>query len=240
MKKYTLFVLTILLAFNSTVFSYNAEIDNMYHLFYSLEDRDNTKIYDAIEKVESLNGTRIEKQAYKNLVVNLRVTLDNGSKKENKKLIEDTLKENEPQLSNTDANYMVSLASLMIVAMPYMSLNEVIKLGGKIEDLYDNAIMIDDKSFSSMFGKATSVAFKPSFVGGGVKKAMPFFQKAVLNAKKDYEKYLAYIWISQAYLKLKDKDNYNIYFNKAVDIFPNGVFTKKLEEINRKNKSLFK
>ena len=72
----------------------------------------------------------------------------------------------------------------------------------------------------------------PAIAGGSNKKAFEYFNEALINAKEKYQKYLSYIWISQYYFKVKDKENYQKYIDMCKEIYPNG---KLLEEAIERN-----
>ena len=58
--------------------------------------------------------------------------------------------------------------------------------------------------------------------GGSSKKAFQYFNKALMNAKEKYQKYLAYVWLSQYYFKINDNENYIKYIKMSKEIYSNG------------------
>lgn len=79
----------------------------------------------------------------------------------------------------------------------------------------------------------------PAIAGGSNKKAFEYFNKALNNANEKYQKYLSYVWLSQYYYKVKDKDNYNKYIEMSKNIYPNGELLKEaIERNNTEQKTL--
>lgn len=245
MKKYILFLL-LLASFNLFSSNYPSAVYDMYNIFYSQSEStiNTSAMSNAIKKIEVLKGNSVQEQTYKNLLVIIKLRRydkkDKKLKKKNTDIIKNTIKENTPYKSETDANYIASLASLNIYLMPYVGLSKIISLGKEAEKLYDKALELDSGNFDAIMGKANSTAYKPSFVGGGVDKALPLLMKVENNAKEPYQKYLAYIWLSQAYFELKNEAKYKSYIEKAKKIFPNGAFLLTALELNKKNKSIYK
>ena len=245
MKKYILFLL-LFASFNLFPASYPNAVYDMYNILYSQSENNiNTSAMNAaIKKVEALKGNSVEEQTYKNLLVVIKLgrydKKDKKLKKKNTEILKNIIKENTPYKSETDANYLASLATVNIYLMPYVGLGDIIELGKEAEKLYDKALEVDPSNFNAITGKANSMAYKPSFVGGGIDKALPLLIKAENNAQEPYQKYLTYIWLSQAYFELKNYDQYIIYIEKAKNIFPNGSLLIASEKLNNKKKSLYK
>ncbi len=242
MKKYIL--LLLLFSVNLIFATYPKEVENLYIIYQSSNDiqEDKNNIENAIKKVENLSGSNIEKLSYENIANTFEAYMDDDKKKNKKeklKRLKVVIEKQDMYLSVKDSDYLASLGNLMIAAMPYASLPDIIDLGKKSSAVYEASLLINPNHFTTLLSYGVAKAFQPSFAGGGIKESMPILQRALANAKTDYEKYMIYIWISQAYMKQKDNTNYNKYISLASKIYPDGHFLKTVKEINLKNKSIF-
>ena len=239
MMRKILTVLFLSLVLTISAFSYSKEFNELYNLYYMANSNKEGDLNAAIEKMKNANVGKIEKQTYDNLILLMDIYMYPKSKREAYKLLNDNINKNTPLLSDKDADYMASVADVMSGAVNYSSFNDVVKLSGKADELYDNALKINANHFPSLLGKAILTAYSPEFVGGGIDKAIPIFKKAESNAKEKWEKHIVYLWISQAYLKNNDKANYDKYIKMAKDIFPEGAFIKNIIDMNAKGKGMF-
>ena len=211
------------------------EMTALQNGYYSGKGNINTLMSKAVNSGKS----KIETQTYKNIIAVMKMRASTGSKREIYKMLKITLKENEPLLSETDPEYMTSVADLMVSLIDYSSLSEIMELAGNADKLYEKSLKIDPNNFGALIGRAIANSFKPKFVGGGIDKGMPLFKKAEVNAKEAWEKQIIYIWLSQAYMEMNDKLNYKKYITLAEGIFTDGAFLKKIKEINNEKKSMF-
>lgn len=79
----------------------------------------------------------------------------------------------------------------------------------------------------------------PAIAGGSNKKAFEYFNKALNNANEKYQKYLSYVWLSQYYFKVKDKENYNKYIEMSKNTYSNGeLLNEAIKRNNTKQKTL--
>lgn len=228
-------------------FGYAPEMNELYNLYYmgnsnymSNFNEKGNDLFVAIDKVKNLKSGKVEKQTYENLITVMDIYINPKKKRETYNMLKIIVNKNTPPFSDKDPNYMASLADLTSALLRYSStLNEVMKYGAASGELYENALKINPNHFPSLLGVAISTAFRPRFVGGGLDKAMPIFQKAEANAKEKWEKHLIYVWMSQAYLKSADNENYNKYMKLARDIFPEGAFVNMVVEMNENGKNMF-
>lgn len=232
-KSLIIFVLSFV-----SVYSYHTEMNDLYNIYYNSTNYN--ELISFINKVENLKVSSLEKQTYSNLILIINTYTNPKSKRESYKILNNNIKENTPLKSQKDADYLSSVADVMSTAINYSPpLNEVIKLSSRALEIYDTALKIDANHFPSLLGKAILISFTPSFAGGGVDRAMSIFKMAEKNAKEKWEKYIVYLWISQAYLKNDDKTNYNKYINMASNIFSNGTFLQEVLQKNASGKSMF-
>ncbi len=242
MKFFILLCMIIMLP--SLAFSYPKEVDELNEKLYSMSENQvniNT-LNPYIQKVENLSGSSIEKQTYSNIANTIRARLDKEPKKnkstkfKNLKTIIDEQKDN---FSSNNADYLASAANLIMAAIQYAPLGDLIEYSKQAVVLYEAALKINPNHFDSLMGYGILRGYQPSFVGGGMDKCLPLFEKALGSAKTNAEKYQIYIWISQAYFEKKDYDNYNKYFELASNIYPNAAFTTILKKSNSNKKSIF-
>ncbi len=239
MKKFILLAI-ILLVSTQLAFSYSKEMTSLQNNWYSNSNTNDTKnLYTAMDKTINSGTSKIEKQTYKNIVVIMKANMHIDSKREIHSMLKNTLAENEPLLSESNADYMTSVADLMSTLIGYSTLKDVIKLSGKSRELYEKSLKTEPNNFKTLLGSALFTAFTPKMYGGGIDKAMPILQKAEKNAKENWQKHAVYIWLSQAYMKIGDKNNYKKYMTLAEKIFPDGNFFNRVKSMNDENKYMF-
>ncbi len=234
------------------VFAYPQQVDDLYIELYSssVEPYENDNLSNMINLVRDMKGSDIERATYINIAEEFEVRIDANKKKDRKKKLNtveavltktEVLKafENRNQDPIMAAEYMTSRANLMISAINYSSVFGVPGLANKAEKLYNNSLLLAPDSFMTLFSSAISIAFKPRFVGGGGKVAMPLFLRAVEHATLDYEKFMIYVWLSQVFFEMNDKSSYTEYLGMATMIYPNSFFLKLAIELNGNKDTLF-
>ncbi len=242
----------LLLIFPVVVFSYPKQVNDLYVELYSssVSPSKNDNLSKMIAEVMQMKGSDIEQATYINIAEEFKVRTDGDKNKDKKSKLKslelvlsetETLKafENRNQDPIRAAEYMTSRANLYISAINYSSVFGVPSLANKAEKLYDNALLLSPNSFITLFSSAISISFKPSFVGGGVKIAMPLFLRAVENAKLDYEKFMIYIWLSQVFFEMDDMSSYSEYLGMATLIYPNSFLLEVARELNGDKDTLF-
>ncbi len=242
----------LLLIIPSVVFAYPEEVNGLYIEMYSssLKPSKNDNLSKMIEVVRGLEGTDIEMATYINIAEEFRVRTDANKKKDKKKklkAIEQVLVETEILKAFENRNqdpmravdYMTSRANLLIAGVNYASIFGIQGLAGDAEKLYNNSLLLAPNNFMTLFSTAMSISFKPRFVGGGVKVAMPLFLRAVANAKLNYEKFMIYIWLSQVFFEMDDMSSYKEYLGMATFIYPQSFLLKVAKELNGDKDTLF-
>ncbi len=242
--KHLILLCSILLT-PTLAFSYPKEVDELNIKICSTPQNQSitSSINASIRKLESLDGTDIEKQTYKNIAETTRTQLDKEPKKNKSAKFKNlrTIIDNQKQyFSSNDADYLTSAADLIMAAIKYASLTSVIDYSKQATNLYEEALKIDPSHFNALLSYGILKGYMPSAFGGGIDKCLPLFERALRSAQTTIQKYQIYIWISQAYFEKKDYDNYNKYFTLAENIYPNGAFTTTLKESNANKKSIFK
>ncbi|MBW5383348.1 hypothetical protein [Brachyspira pilosicoli] len=204
--KYIILLLTI---FYTSIYSYNSrEINDFYNDYYS-------SYYD-IKNIEANSS-----QTYQNLyfLVQSKYIKD---EKEKYNFLKDAINKNNDYESSDDIDYLISVSELMNYIMYYCNVPEKISFGSKSKDIYKTILDKDDKNFFALLGTAVGYMHAPKIAGGSSKKAFQYFNKALMNAKEKYQKYLAYVWLSQYYFKINDNENYIKYIKMSKEIYSNG------------------
>lgn len=242
MKNFILLT-TLLLLTTALAFSYPKEVDDLNIIICSTPQGSNGGINSAIAKLERLDGTDIQKQTYKNIAATTRTQLDKEPKKNKSskfKNLQTIIDGQKDYFSSNDADYLTSIADLIMAAIKYASLGNVVEYSKQATNLYEEALKVNPKHFNALLSYGILKGYMPSAFGGGINKCLPLFERALSSASSTVEKYQIYLWISQAYFEKKDYDNYNKYFALAEAIYPNGAFTTAVKESNANKKSIFK
>lgn len=195
--------------FYSSLYSYNSkEINDFYNDYYSSN-------YDIKDIEDNLS------QTYQNLyfLVQSKTIKD---EKEKYNYLKDAINKNNDYESSNDIDYLISVSELMNYIIYYCNVPEKISFGSKSKDIYKNILEKDDKNFFALLGTGVGYMHAPAIAGGSNKKAFQYFNKALMNAKEKYQKYLAYVWLSQYYFKIKDNENYIKYIKMSKEIYANG------------------
>lgn len=204
------YVILLLIIFYSSVYSYNSrEINDFYNDYYSSDYN--------IEHIENNNSS----QTYQNLY-SLIQSKKIEDKKEKYNYLKEAINKNEYYEESDDIDYLISVSELMNYIMYYCNVPEKISFGSKSKDIYKNILAKDDKNFFALLGTGVGYMHAPAIAGGSSKKAFQYFNKALINAKEKYQKYLAYVWLSQYYFKMDDNENYIKYIKMSKDIYENG------------------
>ena len=203
------YVILFLVIFYSSIYSYNSkEINDFYNSYYSSD-------YD-IKNIEDNSS-----QTYKNLysLIQSKTIKD---EKEKYNYLKEAINKNEDYEKSDDIDYLISVSELMNYIMYYCNVPEKISFGTKSKDIYKNILEKDEKNFFALLGTAVGYMHAPAIAGGSNKKAFQYFNKALMNAKEKYQKYLSYVWLSQYYFKIKDNENYIKYIKMSKEIYENG------------------
>ncbi|MEI0579380.1 hypothetical protein [Brachyspira pilosicoli] len=204
------YIIILLLAIShSYIYSYTSkEINDFYNNYYSSD-------YD-IKNIETNFS-----QTYQNLYFLIQSkTIEDEKEKYN--YLKDAINKNNDYEKSDDIDYLISVSELMNYIMYYCNVPEKITFGSKSKDIYKTILEKDEKNFFALLGTAIGYMHAPAIAGGSSKKAFQYFNKALMNAKEKYQKYLSYVWLSQYYFKIKDDENYIKYIKMSKDIYANG------------------
>ena len=217
------YIILFLVIFYSSIYSYNSkEINDFYNSYYSSD-------YD-IKNIEDNSS-----QTYKNLysLIQSKTIKD---EKEKYNYLKEAINKNEDYEKSDDIDYLISVSELMNYIMYYCNVPEKISFGTKSKDIYKNILEKDEKNFFALLGTAVGYMHAPAIAGGSNKKAFQYFNKALMNAKEKYQKYLSYVWLSQYYFKIKDNENYIKYIKMSKDIYENGFLLEYAMDRNLNHK----
>ena len=217
------YIILFLVIFYSSIYSYNSkEINDFYNSYYSSD-------YD-IKNIEDNSS-----QTYKNLysLIQSKTIKD---EKEKYNYLKEAINKNEDYEKSDDIDYLISVSELMNYIMYYCNVPEKISFGTKSKDIYKNILEKDEKNFFALLGTAVGYMHAPAIAGGSNKKAFQYFNKALMNAKEKYQKYLSYVWLSQYYFKIKDNENYIKYIKMSKEIYENGFLLEYAMDRNLNHK----
>ncbi len=203
------YIIILLAISHSYIYSYTSkEINDFYNNYYSSD-------YD-IKNIETNFS-----QTYQNLYFLIQSkTIEDEKEKYN--YLKDAINKNNDYEKSDDIDYLISVSELMNYIMYYCNVPEKITFGSKSKDIYKTILEKDEKNFFALLGTAIGYMHAPAIAGGSSKKAFQYFNKALMNAKEKYQKYLSYVWLSQYYFKIKDDENYIKYIKMSKDIYANG------------------
>ena len=109
-------------------------------------------------------------------------------------------------------------------------------LGGEMDEAYGRAEGLDAKNPRVALLKAMNTMHKPEFVGGGAKRAMPQFEKAIAlfdadgaSANSfDWGRTDARIWAGRCQLKLGDARKAKTYYEQALATDADNVWVRQV------------
>ena len=217
------YLIIILSEFSCFLYSYNSkDINSFYNSYYSAN-------YD-IKEIEN-NSSQTDKNIY-HLVYSKTIV----NEKEKYNYLKKAIEENNDYEKSDDIDYLISVSELMNYIIYFSNLPEKISFGSKSKDIYEKILEKDSENFFALLGTGVGYMHAPAIAGGSNKKAFEYFNKALINAKEEYQKYLSYIWLSQYYFKTKDEENYQKYINMCKRLYPKGELLKEALDRNNINK----
>lgn len=105
--------------------------------------------------------------------------------------------------------------------------------GFKVKDYYENALKINEKHVSAHVSLGNWCFYAPEIFGGGKKKSLSHYEKAIKYASIPGEKYLAYIAFSQLNFENGKTALAEEFLQNAVEL---GLGQKELDVISKCNK----
>lgn len=124
------------------------------------------------------------------------------------------------------------LGDLNLSILRYMGGMKLVKISNEAKNALIKSLEIDNENVFANISLATWYLYSPRIAGGSSKKAIEFLQKALKYSKRNLEKYLTNVWLSQGYFRLKRENEYKRYLDEAKNIFPGGLFHKIAIERN--------
>ncbi|WP_418454013.1 tetratricopeptide repeat protein [Borreliella lusitaniae] len=124
------------------------------------------------------------------------------------------------------------LGDLNLSILRYMGGMKLVKISNEAKNALIKSLEIDNENVFANISLATWYLYSPRIAGGSFEKAVEFLQQALKHSKRNLEKYLANVWLSQGYFRLKKENEYKKHLNEAKNIFPSGLFHKIAIERN--------
>lgn len=137
----------------------------------------------------------------------------------------------DPKLADAVA-IKAGLQGLSVTFNPALGMS----LGGEMDEAYGRAEGLEAKNPRVALLKAMNTMHKPEFVGGGAKRAMPQFEKAIAlfdaeNANAngfDWGRTDARIWAGRCQLKLGDAAKAKSHYEQALAIDSDNVWVRQV------------
>ncbi|MEO5989295.1 MAG: hypothetical protein ABIU54_11875 [Candidatus Eisenbacteria bacterium] len=138
----------------------------------------------------------------------------------------------DPKLADAVA-IKAGLQGLSLTFNPLMAMT----LGPEMEESYGRAEGMDAKNPRVLLLKAMNTMHKPEFVGGGAKRAMPQFERAIaLFASQDSDGTNAFdwgradaeLWAGRCQLKLGQAQLARAHYQKALALDPDNLWVSKV------------
>lgn len=121
------------------------------------------------------------------------------------------------------------LANTYMRLMAYNGPLYSISKGSEAKKLLDKALQLDRDNYSAMNSMGMYLINAPRYAGGDLDKAMIILKKA-LASHEVYDQFIAFVWLGINYSKKKNKVEAQNYFNKALGIYPQSPWVKRLIE----------
>ncbi|WP_151060890.1 tetratricopeptide repeat protein [Borreliella turdi] len=118
------------------------------------------------------------------------------------------------------------LGDLNLSILRYMGGMQLVKISNEAKNALIKSLEIDNENVFANISLATWYLYSPRIAGGSPKQAIEFLQKALKYSKRNLEKYLTNVWLSQGYFRLKKENEYKRCLDEAKNIFPSGLFHK--------------
>lgn len=111
------------------------------------------------------------------------------------------------------------LADTYMRLMEYKGVIYLMTSAPKAVKLLQKAVKLDKENYTAFNSLGIYYINAPKIGGGDIDKGIGMFKKA-LNSKDKFDNFISYIWIANAYIKLKDKDQAIDSAKQALKIYP--------------------
>jgi tetratricopeptide (TPR) repeat protein len=102
------------------------------------------------------------------------------------------------------------------------------KNGTKLKTLPEKALSLDPNNFAAMISLGLFHVNAPAIAGASKDKAVEFLKKASESSNSS-EKFSSFVWLAQAYRKLKNKEEALKSIDKALEIYPNSKWAAQVK-----------
>jgi len=100
--------------------------------------------------------------------------------------------------------------------------------GPKAKKAFERALEIDSQSAQAHIDLGLSYLFTPKMFGGNLEKALQLLEKGLGLAPDPHIRFLAHLWLSQAYYKRGEKEKVDYHLKEAEKIYPQSGWLKSL------------
>ncbi|MCR5762160.1 MAG: TRAP transporter TatT component family protein [Treponema sp.] len=119
------------------------------------------------------------------------------------------------------------------------SLSATLRYGFHVKDLYEKALKLDSGLSYALTNLGQWMFYAPKIFGGGKKKALKCFTRAVESSKNDGEQFFSDMYMSQFYFDRKKMDLSKKYFDKAYAFNQDSSYLELIKILNENGWSLF-
>ena len=127
-------------------------------------------------------------------------------------------------------------AMLKDTRIRYLSLFAMIREAQLMQKYYEKAIALDKNNALAHIGLGVALMFAPKIGGGSLEKAVALLKQGLELTVYKYNDYSAKLWLSQAYLKMKEQEQYHNAWKQAEAVFGTTALLQRLQEKNQKGK----
>lgn len=130
-------------------------------------------------------------------------------------------------------------ADITSSTLQYLSMGDAMKEGLNVKKYYEEALEEDDDMCWALMNLAQWYFHAPGFAGGGKKKSLTYFEKAVSEAETDSEKFFSLVFLSQGLFENNRKDECKAVLAKLDTIVPNSTYVEFIKKLNEADFSLY-
>ena len=253
-KKYfgfiSLFILKTMIIFATGFSEFEIEqINNFHQLRMEMKAYDNTE--SALKKLDESSEKIANNEIQENLKEEAKFYFDvcidwerynwlyemDRKKNELKNMMLDIYNRAETFLKNHEKEKLNPwiygcVGDIISSTLQYLSLGEAMKQGLAIKKLYEQSLELDENISWVLMNFGQWYFHAPTFAGGGKKKALVFFEKAINVCKTESESFYANMVLSQCLFELNRKDECDAALSIMDKLTPHSTFVAFLKKLN--------
>lgn len=119
------------------------------------------------------------------------------------------------------------------------SLSATLRYGFHVKDLYEKALKLDSSLSYALTNLGQWMFYAPKIFGGGKKKALKCFSRAVESSKNDGEQFFSDMYMSQFYFDRKEMEKSKEFLEKASALNRKSSYLELIKILNENGWSLF-